>query len=168
VLIPVEPLEIVLASALLSAIVSALMAKIISDRVIYSDNVIKERAKWRERVREIISEYPGSCADKKKSLERELITRINPYQSEDIQLIEALRNSNDSNYFEVSIRAALLLKHDWERSKDEISIRPDKRWKPIRRVTYNEFMAAYNQHKYGNKFDFDKFFSKLTEHEPWL
>ena len=48
----------ILGSAITAAIISAWVSKAIAERNIYIENITKERAKWRERIRKIAREYP--------------------------------------------------------------------------------------------------------------
>ena len=103
----------ILGSAVIAAIISAWVARIISELNIYIDNITKERAIWRESIRRIASDYPNAEDKEKIKLKIELASRLNPYDPEDLQLLECLRNVTADYTQELTIRTSLLLKHDW-------------------------------------------------------
>jgi len=157
----------ILSSAFLATIVTAYATRAHTERTIYADNITKERAKWRERIRKIISRYPDASEIEKSILRRELFTRINPLHAEDLRLIEALKNPKSSNDAEITIRASLLLKHDWERAKEEAKPIWSRRIRPLHRVTFEEYMSNYKLFLNGNPDVFENNLRKITEDEPW-
>jgi hypothetical protein len=156
----------ILGSALLAAIVTAYATRAHTERTIYADNITKERAKWRERIRKIISHYPDASENERSTMRRELVTRLNPFHAEDLKLIEALKNANSSNDTEISIRASLLLKHDWERAKEEAKPFWNRRIRPLHRVTFEEYMNNYKLFVNGSSDSFEKNLRRITEDEP--
>lgn len=159
-------LATILSSAFLAAIVTAYATRAHTERTIYVNNIIKVRAKWRERIRQIISSYPDASGEEKSKMRRELAIRLNPFHVEDISLIKALINSINSNDNEVIIRASLLLKHDWERAKEESKPCWRRRIYQLHRVTYGEYMCNYKLLENGDTDMFEKNIKKLTEDEP--
>ncbi len=158
----------VLGSGVIAAIISAWVARVNSERNIYIDNITKERAKWRESIRRIASEYPGANEDAKAKLKIELASRLNPYDPEDIQLLESLRSVTADNQQELTIRISLLLKHDWERAKNEAKSFLRRRINRVRRLTFKEYMELYKTYKNGKIKEFTKGIKRLTEDEPWM
>lgn len=155
----------ILGSAFLAAIVTAYATRAHTERTIYVDNITKERAKWRERIRQIISRYPDASEKEKSNMRRELATRLNPFHVEDIRLIKALINSTSSNDTEIIIRTSLLLKYDWERAKEEAKSCLCRRIYPLHRVTYEEYMNNYKLFENGDTNMFEKNIKRLTEDE---
>lgn len=151
-------------SALLAAIVSAWVSRSIAERGIYVENITKERARWRERIREIASAYASATEQFRAALEIELCSRLNPYDSEDLQLLDCLRNSSGGDA-ELATRVSLLLKHDWERAKEEAKPVWKRRLNPVRRVSYVEYMRCYQQYRSGNFEAFRTEISRLSEDE---
>jgi len=158
----------ILGSAVIAAVISAWVSRVNSERKIYIDNITKERAKWRERIRRISSEYPGADETKKLKLKIELTSRLNPYDPEDIQLLESFRSVTSDSAQELSIRISLLLKHDWERAKNEAKPFVIRRINPVRRVTFKEYMKLYKIYQNGDQRKFKAGIKRLTQDEPWM
>lgn len=106
------------------------------------ENIIKERAKWRDAVRSIVSqavaldEGDADGVRKARVLWAEIAGRMNPDEDsnkDDRALVEAIAglieqtNRNDANRRRILGLAATILKHDWERAKWEARGRP---WEP--------------------------------------
>ncbi len=125
------PMVIVTASssAVVSAIVTAFVSRRNSERAIQIENITKERAKWRDKIRRLaIGVYraaAGSDGVKLNELSLSLRLNLNPTDPEDIAIIAAVSRLVSSSHAdegiirEFSVRIALLLKHDWERAKLE-------------------------------------------------
>jgi hypothetical protein len=102
----------------------------------YSKDVVEERSKWREKIRDcarasvfIRTPKVGELKSEFLSpseIEAELITRLNPLDNEDIDIIKCFKtllNAKDEDIErEFLTRVALLLKHDWERAKWEARV----------------------------------------------
>ncbi|WP_217511795.1 hypothetical protein [Vibrio metschnikovii] len=122
-----EVITLVLGTGLISALVTALFSKFVSDKSHKIENITKERKEWRDRLRSIVIEVvkASQAEDVKalKLLEAELIVRLNPKDKEDQLILKSLENiSNDwsaTNIQEFCDRVSYLLKHDWERVKQE-------------------------------------------------
>lgn len=104
------------------------------------DNVINERKAWREKIRAIAVKIQGSYKCDIKNILSELKVRLNAYGIEsendykkDTHIWDIVRKMENTDYnqkeysgdFEVDKKLlveylSLLLKHDWERSKNEI------------------------------------------------
>ena len=94
-----------------------------NERNIKTKNITEERAKWREKIRELNTE--ASKADNEKDFKRfqyEFRVQLNPFDNDDNEIIELFDDINDldEKKKELSIKLSLLLKHDWERSKSEV------------------------------------------------
>ncbi len=115
------------AAALVGAIIGAAASLRNNTRNIRIDNITKERAKWRDRVREIALAVHKDAvkldpvALEEHHLEFSLI--LNPTDSEDYAILRLIRHlkseANEGRLTELADRIALLLKHDWERAKWE-------------------------------------------------
>ena len=135
------------ASAVVAAIVAGLFAERSSKRGIQIENITKERAKWRDKVRELAVAVHQAAAEKKptklKELQLGLSLNLNPIDPEDVSIIEAVGKLSrselldESTLQEFSDRVALLLKHDWERAKVEA-----KQADYASRITYADFVAG--------------------------
>ena len=158
----------ILGSGITAGIISAWVSKAIAERNIYVENITKERAKWRERIRIIAQEYPIASEDHKIKLEIEIASRLNPYDPEDLKLFEALTNASKNNREELSVRVALLLKHDWERAKNEAKSFIARRINPVRRLSFEQYMASLQHYKNGNNERFSKEIERLTKDEPCM
>ncbi|WP_422071168.1 hypothetical protein [Tranquillimonas rosea] len=106
---------------MLGAFIGGLLAYLTTARKIYDASVVQERKKWRRDVTRLTLEL-GDCFRNKKDilykdrLFQELELRLNPSDTRDKEILEAL--SED----ELTGRVAILLKHDWERVKLESSL----------------------------------------------
>ena len=158
----------ILGSAVIAAIISAWVARIISERNIYIDNITKERAIWRESIRRIASDYPNAEDKEKIKLKIELASRLNPYDPEDLQLLECLRNVTADYTQELTIRTSLLLKHDWERAKNEAKSIVHRIMNPVTRITFKEYMKLYKAYQNGDTKAFKQGIEKLTKDKPWM
>jgi len=130
-LISSEILAALLGSAVVASLITALFAKAKSDKDAIVDNIIAERKAWRDRLRDLVSgtercyrvRDPNGIA----SIEAQLVVLLNPYDKEDLKIIEALKNIPDgwaqAQLQEFMDRVAYLLKHDWERVKQEATTR---------------------------------------------
>lgn len=89
-------------------------------RKIQVENILKERAKWRERIRELASQIASNPKPKDIA---ELRLRLNPNDDNDNKIIDLAESlQRNFNYFSRKsflTKVARLLKHDWERAKKE-------------------------------------------------
>jgi hypothetical protein len=133
-------------SGVISALVSSLFARRASERAIQIENITKERAKWRDKIREQALAVHRAATDKNTALLNELqlsfSLNLNPTDTEDVGILKvidtmAMAPSPDKKSGqEFADRVALLLKHDWDRAKAEAEHR-----KTPQRLTYKEFEA---------------------------
>ncbi|SHG17618.1 hypothetical protein [Vibrio gazogenes] len=142
-----EPVSIFLSSSVIAALVAALVSLRTNERRIHIENVTQERAKWRNSMRcladSLIKSTQKSDSTEISALCSQLALNVNPFDKEDISLIEAaekLATSDDkgAQIKEFTERMSLLLKHDWERAKREAKpwfFRGDE----ARRISYKEF-----------------------------
>lgn len=128
-----ETLVALLGSAVAASFITAYFAKLQSDKSAIIENIIKERKAWRDKLRNLVS-YVESCYKENDSngltsVEAQLAVLLNPYDEEDLLIIEALRRIHkDKKWQEEDLeefidRIAYLLKHDWERVKQESTTR---------------------------------------------
>lgn len=92
-------------------------------RKIQVENILQERTKWRERIRELASEIATNPKPKDIA---ELRLRLNPNDDNDNKIIDLAESlKRNSNYFSRKsflTKVAHLLKHDWERAKLDTEI----------------------------------------------
>lgn len=132
-------------SAVISALVTGFLARRTSERAIQIENITKERAKWRDKIREqalavhkaVHLKDVASLGELKLSFS----VNLNPTDPEDVAILNAITTManatapDDKVGQEFADRIALLLKHDWDRAKTEAKHR-----KPPSRLTYKHFV----------------------------
>lgn len=118
----------ILGSSVVAAFLTSWFGKISSDKSIRVKNVTEERKEWRDRLRVLVVMTTKAFQDKKisalKEVEAELIVRLNPIDKEDLEILECFKRLyswNDTDLEELNDRISYLLKHDWERVKQECS-----------------------------------------------
>lgn len=144
-------METLLSSAFLAAVVSALVAVLTSERRIAAENVLQERKKWRDQIREVASEVRKTLAlgdvGKLGEMQARFSLLVNPHCRQDQDILQLIMAGDVSRAAEFTQRVVLLLKHDWERAKHEASFR---RWlleqRPVR-VRFEEFEPG-REHDY--------------------
>jgi hypothetical protein len=134
-------------SAVISAVVSGLFARRTSERAIQIENITKERAKWRDNIRDQALAVHKAARVNDIALLGELrlslSLNLNPTDREDAGILKVIDmmakeiQPDDRMGQEFADRVALLLKHDWERAKCEAKHR-----KTPPRLTYKEFEAG--------------------------
>ncbi|MEA2119949.1 hypothetical protein [Halovibrio sp. HP20-50] len=126
-----EILIALLGSAVAASLITALFAKAQSDKSAVVDNIIKERKAWRDKLRALVSEtesaFEARNSNSVASIEAQLVVLLNPYDKDDLDIIRALKQIPGSweqaSFQEFMDRVAYLLKHDWERVKQESTTR---------------------------------------------
>lgn len=133
-------LKILLASGVIANLVTSIFNLTQGFHKDKIDNVIKERKSWREKIRSIAAKIQGSCKCDIKNVLSELKVRLNAYGIEsesdykkDTHIWGIVRKMENTDYnqkeysedFEVDKKflveyLSLLLKYDWERSKNEV------------------------------------------------
>jgi hypothetical protein len=122
-------IAIVLASGVVAAIVSGIVAVLTSERRLAAENVIQERKNWREQVRDLAAKvYEAilsgeSDANNFRKLRAKLALRLNPHDPDDQEILALVAPSDDATRAdEFNQRVGLLLKHDWERAKRDANL----------------------------------------------
>ena len=138
------------ASAVISALVSGFVARRNSERAIQIENITKERAKWRDKIREHATVVHRVATErnyaKLSELRLSLSLNLNPTDKEDRAILNAISGLQESKPLDADVprefwdRLALCLKHDWDRAKREAKPIPF-RWWYTHRTTYEEFTA---------------------------
>jgi hypothetical protein len=143
--------ETILASTVIAAIVSALISWWNGERKIAIENITKERAKWRDKIRELTIESVEALQNSDNAklviIKSAFKLNLNPKDKEDqaiVNLINLNETLNGSEIEELTTRISLLLKHDWERAKRE-SKPFVLRWKRVKRLKYEDFIKSNNR-----------------------
>jgi hypothetical protein len=146
----------ILSSSVVGAVVGGFVALRTNERNIQIENITKERAKWRDKIRR---DATSACAPTaiKEGVELEKLRmafslNLNPLDVEDNGILKCLdRFSNEYSKNEAlkefTLRLSLLLKHDWERAKYEAKswIYHATRQAPIR-TRYDDFVLKKDFH----------------------
>jgi hypothetical protein len=132
-----------LTSAVVAAIVSGLVVLLTAERRIAAENVIQERMKWRDKVRELAAAVRQAAveqnADKLAELRAQFSLRLNPHDQKDQEILSLITADNAGRVEELTQRVSLLLKHDWERAKYEASLYRRLLEKPPERVAFENY-----------------------------
>jgi hypothetical protein len=141
-------IETVLTSGVVAALVSGLVSLRNSERKLVIENITQERTKWREKIREknlqIHEAHQSKESGKVEAAGAELRLLLNPMDPIDRDIlseIAILKNSESTqkDMERFSIKLSLLLKHDWERAKQETKDAFYKKHEAVKRVTYEEY-----------------------------
>ena len=122
-----------LVAAIVGGIIGAISAQAVTQRRIQMTNVTQERAKWRDKIRCLVPEVHevimmADDPNRRKQLQKYkniFRTLLNPIDPEDKKIIKII-DPDDPDYRsqqqakEFGERISLLLKHDWERAKEEV------------------------------------------------
>ncbi|KJB84714.1 hypothetical protein AZ66_29240 [Paenibacillus sp. E194] len=120
-----------ISSAAFAAIVSGIVATRTNNKNMALKYITEERATWRKNVKEIAAKIYSQNIDNKqqlKELTAQLILNLNPLDEQDntldkkiIELLKTIEKGDPSQRVLDDFRdcVGILLKHDWERSKDE-------------------------------------------------
>lgn len=146
--------------SLIVAMISAYAARRNNERLIQIENVTKERAKWRDKLREKACEVHEAATardvNKLDMLRMEFALNLNPFDMEDRALLlrlETLLADGEnvqhvqSMLKEFADRLSLLLKHDWERAKYEAGERDG--WRKPERETYDKWTGWLKERTQG-------------------
>ena len=143
----------VLASGVVAALVSGLVAIKNSERKILIENVTQERTKWREKIRTINDEVQNAFLEKDEKgiqiLRSRLRLLLNPIDPMDCDIILDLKTleedgATQEKFDRFSIKLSLLLKHDWERVKRE-AVNSIFRQQDAVRLSYDEYLRTANK-----------------------
>jgi hypothetical protein len=133
-------------SAVIAALVGGFVARRNIDRTIQIENITQERAKWRDKIRNMATEIRQAAVArdslKLEGLRMDFSLNLNPLDEEDQEILNVISKlsqpeQTDKSVQELFDRLALLLKHDWDRAKCEA-----KPWSFLRsahRHTYKQF-----------------------------
>ena len=115
-----------------AAFVSSLVTWLNVRRQIKAKYITNERAKWRDEIRMLTRKALKAILDKKysegnkeiKCIQNRLRILLNPFDCQDQAILDCMTNAtlgqnSEEQADEFSKRISLLLKHDWERAKDE-------------------------------------------------
>ncbi|VVO41855.1 hypothetical protein [Pseudomonas fluorescens] len=123
--------ELLLTSAVVSALVGGFVSLRTSERKIQIENITQERAKWREQIRVNALKVHKAVSKKDTDVKTPLAELtlvfellLNPLDPEDIAILKCIEGLSEckepeKRLPEFSKRVAYLLKHDWERAKRE-------------------------------------------------
>ena len=144
-------LSIILGSGVVAGLVAGLVTLRTSERKIAIEHITKQREIWRDKVR--TKSLDVTTAIESKSLSRlcELYTEfshlLNPTDAMDIAILDLLKefkgnNLDSEKHIEFIERVSLLLKHDWQRAKQEA-----KPWfflsKEPERISHETFLSEH-------------------------
>ncbi|MCP4353104.1 MAG: hypothetical protein GY795_47240 [Desulfobacterales bacterium] len=138
----------VLTSGVVAALISGIIAIRNSERNFEIENITKERTKWREKIREknvqIQEAHQNKESGKIEAVGAELRLLLNPMDALDRDILSEinwLKNSESTpdDMERFSIKLSLLLKHDWERAKQETKNAFHKKVVPVKRITYEDY-----------------------------
>jgi hypothetical protein len=136
-------------AGIVAALVAAYASRRNSERAIQIENITKERAKWRDKIRCLALEVQQAATEMNRVKLAELrlgfCLNLNPFDTEDDAIIAVIskfswnKAVDEKNLTEFSDRLALLLKHDWERAKHEAKLFHFRR-APVR-TPYEKFLT---------------------------
>jgi len=110
----------ILGSSVISSIVTSFFTKIKNDKTERLKYITKERQNWRKELRDKTVELIVDASENKISEAKTYFQiRLNPYDREDGKLLDLLKNYKTYNSQEFGNAVSILLKHDWERVKQE-------------------------------------------------
>ncbi len=145
-------LSTVLSSVVVAGVVAGLITLRTSARKIAIENITQQRQLWRETIRtkalDVIHTYVRKNTVRLRELYVEFQLILNPGDNDDKSILDsiwdmALEKENKNLPIELSEKLALLLKHDWERTKKEA--KPVfLRWGKPKRTAYSEFKNKRN------------------------
>lgn len=132
-------------ATIIGIIIGAISTQVAVQRRIQMENVTQERAKWREKIRclasevhqVIMTEGEDNCKKQKLlRLKNMFHIRLNPYDCHDNEILEIIDPKCEQEREERAKRfgelVSSLLKHDWDRAKEEVK-HPLFQWrKPMR------------------------------------
>jgi hypothetical protein len=128
-ILSLQVLLAIISSTVISAIVSSLFTKLISDKNLSLEYITKERRAWREQIKEkvsIIVSDPRLNQEELMKIVTSLQLSLNPNDPNDQEIIKCLDKIliNPSDLYQKGLlrkMTAQLLKHDWDRAKREAS-----------------------------------------------
>ncbi|WP_342423122.1 hypothetical protein [Paenibacillus sp. FSL E2-0178] len=126
-------ITVFIAPVVVAAIISAIVSRSNNNKTMSLKYITEERAAWRKEIKETVSmlysgDYGKGDRPTLKELTTLLILNLNPLQEKEnrldlhiIKLLKAIESGNDNmeNLEDLRDCVGILLKHDWERSKNE-------------------------------------------------
>jgi len=121
-------MDVFLTSTVVAGIVAAVAAMYMAERRIKVENITAERANWREKIRELAEKVHLAIikADESQlsALRSAFALRLNPRCPMDQAIVRSIvaapPGREEEQAKEFAVRVSLLLKHDWERAKQEV------------------------------------------------
>ncbi|OLQ89651.1 hypothetical protein BIY22_19225 [Vibrio panuliri] len=152
-----EIITLVLGVGLVSAFVTALFSKLVADKNHKIENITRERKEWRDRLRFLVVEITKAQQNKDlnslKQLEAELIVRLNPQDTEDLAILNAIeevgKSWSDDSVRVLCDRISYLLKHDWERVKQETTSKVSSQSLTTASIVATLLMSAFFGFTFG-------------------
>ena len=132
----IEQIVSIISAVGISTIVSAIFAFVQNNKKNNLDFITKERSEWRKKLKEILSELSDDT--KKESAIIKLKSEINPYGKnmefkhtkpyymKEGHIWDLLDSGENVDFDRLAFYIELLLKFDWERSKNEVRFQPTK------------------------------------------
>lgn len=120
-------ITLILGSGVVAAIVSYLSTQHTNIRSHKVKYITEERQRWRHDIKESVAEFCSSTDQEKlRKLKTFITLSLNPCDKEDQKIVDCLvallKDRDEEKLRELETRVAFLLKHDWERVKDEVGI----------------------------------------------
>jgi len=156
----IEPASILagVSLAVIGGWIASLLAFRKDERAVQLEQITKERAKWRDSMRELSEEIAAVLAEeigtrdtiKVASMRARLATSISPKDSFDREILAHYDDlfSGESGDLKLFVRRiSLLLKHDWERVKWEcmpLYLKPFLRYTPKQREWRGKYYRDVN------------------------
>lgn len=131
-----------LLAGFIGAIVGGAATWLVAQRSLRASNVLAERTRWREKIREIAGELLRGYASADRAPAWVILAlNTSPFDRRDLELVHLAKQlaqplPADPQRDELVERLALLLKHDWDRAKIEASWFPFFASRRARRVPY--------------------------------
>lgn len=151
--------EAIFSSAVIVALIANFVATLNLGSKLESKNITEERKVWRDNIRKQALWVHDAIETKNvknlKRLKSEFTALLNPTHDDDLELIDcieccikAITRCNDNSFDPTeyqdafSFRISLLLKHDWERVKHEVSLFSRFRYSEPNRISYKDWHEA--------------------------
>ena len=120
-------ITLILSSGVVATIVSYLSTQHTNIRGHKVKYITEERQRWRHDIKQSVAEFCSTTDKEKKNQLKTFITlSLNPCDTEDQKIVACLdvllEDKSDEKVQELERRVAFLLKHDWERAKEEVGI----------------------------------------------
>lgn len=139
----------VIVTGMLSGAIGAYATLRVATRTIEAENITKERAKWRNKIRRLARQLHQAATDRNSKqiseIQLQLRLNLNPDDDEDLAILRLVRRLRapdadvDRTLSEFSDRVSLLLKHDWERAKKDAVSFFRRAALLVKRETYDEY-----------------------------